>query len=75
MISFGLTVKLVCAVVFAYADCWFSDAAAQIGSYIFTVQLILPLSKILLIAKESVVLFYCSPIEAVRNRSAACVSR
>ena len=25
------TAKLICAFVFAYADCWFSHAAAQIG--------------------------------------------
>ena len=28
LISFAVTVKLVCAFVFAYADCWFSDVAA-----------------------------------------------
>ena len=30
LISFAITVKLICAFVFAYADCWFSNAAAQI---------------------------------------------
>ena len=29
LISFAVTTKLVCAFVFAYADCWFSYAAAQ----------------------------------------------
>ena len=29
LISFAVTAKLVCAFVFAYADCWFSHAAAQ----------------------------------------------
>ena len=28
--SFAVTEKLVCAFLSAYADCWFSDAAAQI---------------------------------------------
>ena len=28
-ISFVVTAKLVCTLVLAYADCWFSDAAAQ----------------------------------------------
>ena len=30
MISFAVTAKLICTFVFAYADCWFSDAATQI---------------------------------------------
>ena len=29
MISFAVTAKLICAFVFAYADCWFSHAAAH----------------------------------------------
>ena len=29
LISFVFTAKLSCAFVFAYADCWFSCAAAQ----------------------------------------------
>ena len=29
LISFAVTAKLICAFVFAYADCWFSHAAAQ----------------------------------------------
>ena len=29
LISFTVTVKLICAFVFTYADCWFSHAAAQ----------------------------------------------
>ena len=30
LISFAVTAKLICDFVFAYADCWFSHAAAQI---------------------------------------------
>ena len=30
LISFAVTAKLICAFVFAYADCWFSHEAAQI---------------------------------------------
>ena len=30
LISFAVTAKLICAFVFAYADCWFSHGAAQI---------------------------------------------
>ena len=29
LIRFTVTVKLICVFVFVYADCWFSDAAAQ----------------------------------------------
>ena len=29
LISFAVTAKLICAFVFAYANCWFSDATAQ----------------------------------------------
>ena len=29
LISFAVTVKLICAFVFAYVDCWFSHAAAH----------------------------------------------
>ena len=29
LISFGVTAKLICVFVFAYADYWFSDAAAH----------------------------------------------
>ena len=29
LISFAVTAKLICAFVFAYVDCWFSHAAAQ----------------------------------------------
>ena len=32
LISFAVTAKLICACVFAYADCWFSHVAAQITS-------------------------------------------
>ena len=30
LISFAVTAKLIWAFVFVYADCWFSNAAAQI---------------------------------------------
>ena len=30
LISFAVTAKLICAFVFAYADCWFSHKAAHI---------------------------------------------
>ena len=30
LISFAITAKLICAFAFAYADCWFSHAAAHI---------------------------------------------
>ena len=30
LISFAVTAKLICAFVFAYADCWFSHGKAQI---------------------------------------------
>ena len=30
MISFAVTVKLICAFVFAYAKCWFSHEAAHL---------------------------------------------
>ena len=29
LISFAVTVKRICAFVFAYADCWFSHAEAH----------------------------------------------
>ena len=29
LISFAVTAKLICAFVFAYADCWFSHVVAQ----------------------------------------------
>ena len=31
LISFAVTAKLICAFVFAYADCWFFHAAAQLS--------------------------------------------
>ena len=34
MISLTVTAKLICAFVFAYADCWLSRAAAQMVSYV-----------------------------------------
>ena len=33
LISFAVTAKLICAFVFAYADCWFSHVAAHIIYY------------------------------------------
>ena len=30
LISFAVTAKLICVFVFAYADCWFSHAAALV---------------------------------------------
>ena len=30
LISFAVSVKLICVFVFAYADCWFSYASAHI---------------------------------------------
>ena len=36
LISFAVTAKLICAFVFAYADCWFSNAAAHIVFKIFS---------------------------------------
>ena len=32
LISFTVTTKLICIFVFAYADCWFSHAVAQVFS-------------------------------------------
>ena len=34
LISFAVTAKLICTIVFAYADCSFSQAAAHIGNVI-----------------------------------------
>ena len=34
LISFTVTAKLICAFVFAYADCWFSAAMAQLSFYL-----------------------------------------
>ena len=31
LISCAVTAQLICAFVFAYANCWFSDAAAHIN--------------------------------------------
>ena len=31
LISFAVTAKLICAFVFAYADCWFSHGAAHMS--------------------------------------------
>ena len=33
LISFAVTAKLICAFVFAYAQCWFSHDAAHILPY------------------------------------------
>ena len=35
LISFSVTAKLICAFVFAYADCWFSHVAAHFLSCLF----------------------------------------
>ena len=39
LISFAVTAKLICAFVFAYADCWFSHGAAHmlpvLGAHFF----------------------------------------
>ena len=32
LISCAVTAKLICVFIFAYADCWFSGAAAQINT-------------------------------------------
>ena len=34
LISFAVTAKLICAFVFAYADCWFSHAAAHMMKFV-----------------------------------------
>ena len=34
LISFALTVQLICAFVLAYSNCWFSDVVAQIDSFL-----------------------------------------
>ena len=34
LISFAVTTKLICAFVFAYADCSFSHAAAQMSGFV-----------------------------------------
>ena len=39
LISFAVTAKLICDFVFAYADCWFSHAAAHFICLIFRAQL------------------------------------
>ena len=35
LISFAVTMKLVCVFVFANVDCWFSDAVAGLLSYLW----------------------------------------
>ena len=37
LISFAVTAKLICAFVFAYADCWFSHVVAQISESLNTI--------------------------------------
>ena len=32
LISFAVTAQLICAFVFAYADCWFSHGAAHLSA-------------------------------------------
>ena len=36
--KFAVTAKLICAFVFAYADCWFSHEAANIFLYKYFIQ-------------------------------------
>ena len=47
LISFAVTVKLICAFNFAYVDCWFSSAAAHLFSFfsVYTGSEILLYSK------------------------------
>ena len=33
LISFAVTAKLICAFVFTYSDCWFSQAAAKVVKF------------------------------------------
>ena len=35
LISFAVTTKLICVFVLAYADCWFSQEAAQMSDEVF----------------------------------------
>ena len=39
VISFAVTAKLICAFVFAYADCWFSHEAAHILIKNFNIEI------------------------------------
>ena len=39
LISFVVTAKLICAFVFAYADCWFSHEVAQMFLHVFDERL------------------------------------
>ena len=34
LFSFAVTAKLICAFVFAYADCWFSHDAAHLSIFV-----------------------------------------
>ena len=43
LISFAVTAKLYCTFVFAYADCWFSNAA----THMYPLVLLLPCSTVL----------------------------
>ena len=43
LISFAVTAKLICAFVFAYADCWFSHGVAHM------------LTKFLIVTKQNLV--------------------
>ena len=38
LISFGVTAKLICVFVFAYANCWFSHEAAHLGEFMFSAE-------------------------------------
>ena len=35
LISFAVTAKLICAFVFAYADCWFSHGMAHLSETLY----------------------------------------
>ena len=41
LISCAVTTKLICAIVFAYADCWFSNDAVHFLNYDFAIFFII----------------------------------
>ena len=47
LISFAVAMKLICAFVFAYADCWFSHVAAQISLHVSKMAYALVIHEIL----------------------------
>ena len=59
LISFTVTAKLICAFVFAYADCWFSHEAAQMVMHVIREQLLV--TKVMSWADRD------QPIISVRN--------